>query len=485
MPLKAPPVAPSWDWSGYYVGVNAGYGWNNLSGQTSCTPCELFPSAGLNPQGGLFGGQAGYNIQTGRIVYGLEADIQGANIGAGAAFPNGLIGGVVLGTGDVSASQKLSWFSTARGRLGWAAWDRTLLYATGGLIYGRESISETTSGVGTTVAGDSSIRLGGVIGAGVEHAFGSNLSARVEALYYDMGTETISSTGAGLTQSGAFNYRGAMIRAGLNWWPGGQNYAHAGTAGALFNMVPSPMAYDWTGYYVGANVGAVWGRSDVISGQGVPFPVFTNAPGSIPFLITPAQIGTWPGVTGSASGVLGGGQAGYNWQSGQVVWGVEADFDGTGLHEKSSSVLSRTSVSGTQTVTANFSANVDWIGTFRGRVGYAWDRFMVYGTGGLAVAGTRLDTAYAEVQPATLTAPAPTTASSSNVTPGWTAGIGGEWAIDQAWSAGLEYRHTELATSGYNLGIVDAALIPFVGTTQGTAHFTTDAVTARLNWHFH
>jgi outer membrane immunogenic protein len=377
MLFKAPPAAPWWNWSGYYVGINGGYGWNSMSGQTSCAACAILPTANLDPQGGVFGGQVGYNFQRERAVYGVEADFQGADIKDSAFFPNGFL---KPPGGNFSASQRLDWFGTIRGRLGWAAWDRTLLYATGGLIYGHESISETTSliGGGTNTAGNASIRAGGVVGAGLEHGFGRNLSAKVEALYYDMGSQTISSTAAGFTQSGVFSYRGAIIRGGLNWNLGGQGFAPAIAAnqtGPLFMFAgPSPKAYDWTGYYGGVNVGGIFGHSDVASGLGVPFPVFTSNIGVIPFIITPAQVGTWPSTSGSAASVVGGGQAGYNWQSGQVVWGVEADFDGTGLREKSSSVLSRTTLSGTQTVTANFSANVDWIGTFRGRVGYAWER---------------------------------------------------------------------------------------------------------------
>jgi outer membrane immunogenic protein len=481
LPFKAPLARP-WSWSGYYIGINGGYGWNGLTGETSCVAgCLLVPAANLNPQGGLFGAQAGYNIQMGRVVYGLEVDIQGAGIKDSAFFANGVIAGV--NTGDFTASQNLDWFGTTRLRAGWTAWDNMLLYVTGGLIYGRESISATTviPGIGTNTASDAAVRVGGVFGAGLERAFGGNLSAKVEALYYDMGSETITSSGVGFTQSGTFNFRGAIFRGGLNWRLDGQSPgAPASAAGMMVKARPRPIVDDWTGYYVGANVGANWGHSDVTPDSSVPFPVFTNLAGN---LITPAQVATWPAASGAATSVVGGGQAGYNWRDGQFVWGVEADLDGTGLRETSSSTMTRTTISGTQTVTANFSANVDLIASFRGRLGYVWDHSMLYATAGLAAAETELNTTYAIIQPAP--PPTPGSASSRRFIPGWTAGVGGEWVIDNARSVALEYRHTDLATGGYNLGFTDVSLAPFIGPTPGTVHFTTDEVTARLNWHWH
>jgi outer membrane immunogenic protein len=277
-----------------------------------------------------------------------------------------------------------------------------------------------------------------------------------------------------------FNFKGAIVRGGLNWKLGDPGYMPSGAAGTMFGNGPPRGAYDWTGYYVGANGGGIWGSSDVVSNRAVPFPVFTNVAGN---LIVPAQLGTWPAASGSGSSFVGGGQAGYNWQTGQIVWGAEADIDGASLHEASTTSLTRgPTIAGSQTVTANYSAQVDWIATLRGKVGYAWDRLMLYGTVGLAVADTTVNTTYGIMQPAPT--PTPGAASSSAVIPGWTAGVGGEWAIASAWTAGIEYRHTDLGRHGYNLGFTDVALAPFVGPTSGTVHFTTDQVTARLSWHW-
>jgi outer membrane immunogenic protein len=233
-----PPPPPAFSWTGFYVGVNAGWGWNDTSGDTFCTDpggitqgtfCPIFPQGNLQPSGGFGGGQIGYNLQNGQFVYGIEADIQGADISdsfsmATLGVPQ--VGGTTLGPGTFSQSQKLDWFGTVRGRLGWTPWDRTLLYLTGGLIYGHESVSglvALASGA-TYAASDSSVRIGGTVGGGVEYAFSPRFTGRIEGLYYDMGSETITAVGVGstgiptgFTQSSTFNYRGGLVRGAVNF----------------------------------------------------------------------------------------------------------------------------------------------------------------------------------------------------------------------------------------------------------------------------
>ena len=243
-------------------------------------------------------------------------------------------------------------------------------------------------------------------------------------------------------------------------------------------VAPVPM-FSWTGPYVGLNLGGVVGRGNIDQNIGVPFPVFTNPPGAIPFLITPAQLGAFPGTSGSDTSVIGGVQAGYNWQMGSWVYGLEGDFDGTGLRETSASSVTRTTISGTQTVTANYSSQVDWIATLRGRWGYAFDRTLVYGTAGVAFAGTRLNTTYGEVQPAPT--PTPGAVSASGLAVGWTAGIGAEWAFRPEWTLGVEYRHTAFQRD-FGSGFADVSLAPFIGPNVTTVHFVNDQVTARVNW---
>ena len=148
MPLKAPPapVAPAWSWTGFYGGINGGYGWNRSTGdEYAINPAGVLFGAGtdsgvagvVRPRGGLFGGQAGYNWQSQSIVYGLEADIQWSGIKGSGSGIDPCCNGAPGAPGLFTANANLQWFGTARGRIGVLASPNTLLYVTGGLIYGR------------------------------------------------------------------------------------------------------------------------------------------------------------------------------------------------------------------------------------------------------------------------------------------------------------------------------------------------------------
>src|SRR5262249_50336796 len=156
----------------------------------------------------------------GQFVYGIEADIQAADISDSKTITGVFqqVGGGTSGPASLSQSQKLDWFGTVRGRLGWTPWDRTLLYATGGLIYGQEKVSQLYVTCCRYPASGSSVRTGWTVGGGIEYAFWSNITARIEGLYYDMGNETISSGPnpvTNFTRNSTFNFQGGIIRAGV------------------------------------------------------------------------------------------------------------------------------------------------------------------------------------------------------------------------------------------------------------------------------
>jgi outer membrane immunogenic protein len=115
-----------------------------------------------------------------------------------------------------TASNKLDWFGTVRGRLGIAPWGNTgLIYVTGGLIYGQEKVAASLTNPGVIfVDSDSTTRTGGTVGVGFEYLFTPNLSAKVEGLWYDMGSEDLFLTPS---QTSHFHFEGALVRAGLNW----------------------------------------------------------------------------------------------------------------------------------------------------------------------------------------------------------------------------------------------------------------------------
>jgi outer membrane immunogenic protein len=234
MPVAAPPApVPAWNWTGFYIGVNAGYGQNDPTGDRTCiNPAGIVFGAGcsqniqghaIRPAGALAGGTAGYNFQFDKIVLGIETDVQWSDIKASSSV-------LIRPAAPVccfNASDNLNWFGTTRGRIGFLATPQLLAYATGGFIYGNENVVATTafpSGFAYPATG-SSTRTGGVVGAGLEYAFTNNISAKVEGLYYDMGVLSVSflcPAGAtnctpGYREGGAFSERGYMVRGGLNW----------------------------------------------------------------------------------------------------------------------------------------------------------------------------------------------------------------------------------------------------------------------------
>jgi outer membrane immunogenic protein len=230
-----PAVAPVFGWAGFYLGVNAGYGWNDRSGDITCVGPTGIPAGPgclgdvfgrLKPQGALAGGQVGYNWQSGTIVWGAEADLQWSGIRNSSSFfvPCCLTALANPTAFASTATQDLRWFGTVRGRLGVAIAERGLLYGTAGLIYGEEAVSYALVGsVVSYATSASSTRTGWTAGGGFEYAFTNNLTGKIEGLYYDMGSQRISFTNAATqyTENGAFRYTGALVRGGLNWKFGG------------------------------------------------------------------------------------------------------------------------------------------------------------------------------------------------------------------------------------------------------------------------
>ena len=213
LPVKAPPPmvapAPVLFWTGFYLGLNGGYSFGEsrrtvdfvTSSGAIITGGGSITGGGQDLEGGLFGGQIGYNWQTDNWVFGIETDIQWANQRGSAVFncpatcvtaPSG-----VVRTGAV-VDQNLEWFGTFRGRGGFLVGQSALLYATGGLAYGSLETGITLAGftpggVGITATrSGSNTRVGWTVGGGVEWKFSRNWSAKIEYLYMDI--ESTSNT---------------------------------------------------------------------------------------------------------------------------------------------------------------------------------------------------------------------------------------------------------------------------------------------------
>jgi outer membrane immunogenic protein len=262
----------------------------------------------------------------------------------------------------------------------------------------------------------------------------------------------------------------------------------ASAADMAYKAAPIPMApavFSWTGFYIGANVGGAWTPSNGGSDFGPLFPPFIVLPPAVAIpTVIPGQLASLVG-DGRRSGVIGGGQIGYNWQVNQFVLGVEADAVGTGLKGSTASA-SRTigapifAVPVTQTVTVDFG-HVEWMASFRGRAGFAVNQALFYVTGGGA--RTTLVNGPGISIPAAGTYVA--TNGGSTTRWGWTVGGGIEWAFNQNWSVAGEYRYTDFGNRGTTFDIpsgLAAAPIFFTGTAN--SRLTVEQATFRLNYRF-
>jgi outer membrane immunogenic protein len=181
-------------------------------------------------------------------------------------------------------------------------------------------------------------------------------------------------------------------------------------------------AYNWTGFYLGINGGGGWGTSQ------------------------------WDGInTFDLSGGLIGGTVGYNWQVNQIVLGAEGDIDWSNIN-------------GTTTVLcpAGCETRNKWLVTARGRVGYAFDRFLPYVTGGLAAGD--------------INATRPGLPAGSNSSAGWTLGVGLEVGVVSNVSLKAEYLHVDLGN--FNCGL-NCGLAP-----TGNVSFDANLFRGGLNVHF-
>jgi outer membrane immunogenic protein len=224
MPVKAPARVVAYNWTGFYVGGNVGYAQSRSS--NAFTFVSPFGTLDLGSDtaktNGIIGGlQAGYNWQTGSFVLGVETDIQiSGQKGSGSP-----VCPVACGVGGgVNYENKLTWLGTTRGRVG-VAFDRMLVYGTGGVAYGAEKVSGALN-VPTALAvapfSESSTRVGWTIGAGLEAALAANWTWRVEYLYVDLGTATFSQVApappfipGSVNQS--LRFRDNIVRVGVNY----------------------------------------------------------------------------------------------------------------------------------------------------------------------------------------------------------------------------------------------------------------------------
>ncbi|WP_170181768.1 outer membrane protein [Phreatobacter stygius] len=326
-------LATGHDWTGFYAGLHAGYGWGN----TSFDPLMGIPNT--RTSGALIGGQFGWNYQVGQFVLGLEGTLAWASLSGSVSD--------ALGFGATIHS-KTNWIATLGPRLGFA-FDRALIYAKGGFaIAGFQSRIDNGGGL---AASGSHAQAGWFVGGGVEYALTPNWSAKVEYNYINLGSGfaqfDIAPGSQGLRSSRDIH----TITLGFNYL-----FPVSRQAAARAASLDAAGGFNWTGFYLGAHAGYGWGSTTFDAALGGLAPNHGH------------------------NGVLLGGQFGWNYQINRAVLGLEATAAWAGLSGSATSVV------------GTFRTRVNWLATMGPRVGFTvLDRALIYAKGGVAFAGFNTD----------------------------------------------------------------------------------------------
>jgi outer membrane immunogenic protein len=431
------------DWAGFYIGIHGGGGWAKTDFPSAYSAPALEAFIGVpnppgvpsqNPSGGLVGGHAGYNWQYGRFVGGLEVDFDAADIKSSANLP------FVLPPAAPNQRVKIDELASVRGRLGWEVRPNLLAYGTGGLAMGHFQSAITETAPGFYLNGDaSSTAFGWVAGAGLEYKILDHWLLRAEYLHYDFGTVT------DLHQTSLFQIDGVNARTAIDSVRGGVSYKFGpeGAAEAGLKDITAYRSSDWAGFYIGVNGGGGWAHTDFprgISGPLLPFP---------------AQ---------SGSGGVAGGHAGYNWQYGRIVTGLEADFDAADIKGTVNLPVAPSTFSQT--------LKIDELASVRARLGWeVTPDLLAYGTAGLGLGHTQSSFQASFAQPVApgVTVPRNITQATGAAEFGWAAGAGLEYKLLDRWLLRAEYLHYDFGTVNnlFNAAVVN--MPPIDSTSSRTA----------------
>jgi outer membrane immunogenic protein len=419
MAVKAPAAAaPIYSWTGLYIGANVGFGIGENNGRVNVPAAGGTPSFDLAPVGVIGGGQIGYNWEVGGWVLGVEADIQGSGVDSSANCVFTCSPGANIGV-----SQSMPWFGTVRGRLG-SSLGNLMIYNTAGFAYGKvnTTINEAVLG-GTGSFPLSETRTGWTVGSGVEANLGNNWIGRVEYLFIDLGD--VKGSLLGTTQSFVGRAQQHVMRMGASYKFGQPS------------APPTISTGHWAGFYAGGNFGAGLGRNNSTLAVGAPIGPFAES-----FDVSPR-------------GWVGGGQVGYNWQAGNVVYGIEADLQAT--TQESTQTCAMACIPGSLMA---LKQELPWFGTVRGRLGYTVGQGLFFVSGGYAYGEVK--NKVTELFGAT---PA-TTVSFSETKGGFAVGGGVETPVPNFfgwrfpnWTTRTEYLYVDLGsvTNSYNYGLGNAA----------------------------
>jgi len=332
----APAPAP-YDWTGLYAGASLGLA--SASGTAADLDYYNYAETTRTFSSSIMGSlDAGYNLQRGNIVYGVEADLGMLDAGRRYDF---------YGTERYLAckycsTSRIGALGSARARVG-VAFDKALIYATGGLAFGQVNNRWEYSGL---KASDNGWKTGYAVGAGIDYAVSPSWTVRAEGIYYALEATTVGSTNA--NYSFRFKNTAQVARLGVNYGFDAKSMADGAASEAV----------SWTGPYVGASAGRATakGGSDDLD-----------------------EYDYTRNYISAASSAIASVDAGYNLQMDSLVYGIEADIGKVRAisHEEWYD-------GGYKDCDYCMVNSISALGSVRGRLGYAFDKALFYATAGLA-----------------------------------------------------------------------------------------------------
>ena len=218
----------------------------------------------------------------------------------------------------------------------------------------------------------------------------------------------------------------------------------------VYKAPPMEAVYSWTGCYLGVNAGGIFGTNRYNLSMGGDFLL----PGNI-FSNPANQALTTHSTSGDRAGFTGGAQVGCNWQSGQLVYGVEADINGSSRRTTTAALGPIGPFVGGGAAlmashTESLTKSLDWYSTFRGRLGFTpAPNLLLYATGGLAVAEVKSSASLAFGADQFFLGSFLFNGSQSQTRTGFAAGAGAEWAVAPKWSIKAEYLYLGLGNTNY------------------------------------
>jgi opacity protein-like surface antigen len=422
-----------YDWTGFHLGAHVGKAWSSTSGSTVNTATGTASAAIYGNPLDFFGGiQVGYDYMLpSRVVLGVEADLSSGSRNSST---------LADASGTSSVQTNVFDSESVRGRLGYA-FDNVLLYGTGGWAWSSDQFIRTqlTGTLNLATAGtDEAVNQylsGWTAGAGVAVAVAANWNAFAEYRYTDYGSSTLTLPFSQLSTTMATKV--SAVDVGVNYkfdW-GAQAPGYAAPlydvyADKLPLSVPSqaaPGAFTWTGFYIGGDGGYGW---HVANGT------LTTGGGAV---ATPYDYN----MNGPFAGIFGGGDYQFN----QFVVGVEGDWQKSSLTGNNQQQAPIGAAVALPAPTGTFPGGPFTVAStlkddesVRGRLGVAFDRFLLFATGGWAWGDPSVSYALLGASPF---------ASNSPYASGWTAGAGLDYALTNNVFGRVEYRYTDLRTSSF------------------------------------